>query len=326
MSDQAGEHIELFISHASEDKSTLVRPLAEKLRRWGVKVWYDEFSLTPGDSLSRSLDKGLSVARFGLVVLSPDFLRKPWPEYELRGLTNVEMYRRDKVIIPIWHGVSQEQIMSFSPTLADKVAVVADGKDIEAIAEAVLRTIRPDLADRMSLLRAIRKPSPDAEILSVPPEKIAALPAPRKFRSEGGIILRSMLVTAVLREETGLAGTINEFLTDLYRDAHPEAELPIWEGIAVAFTMVGHEYPLTSEQRSLVVRLLITATLNEEEANKVAKLLPSEIAAFTTLWGEKVAAIRRLEQVTCIVGEDGVVRLVLPDDAHRASNNDVPTE
>ncbi|HEU0165833.1 MAG TPA: toll/interleukin-1 receptor domain-containing protein [Thermomicrobiales bacterium] len=325
MSDKAGDHIELFISHASEDKPTLVRPLAEKLRQWGVKVWYDEFSLTPGDSLSRSLDKGLSVAQFGLVVLSPEFLKKPWPEYELRGLTNIEMYRRSKVIIPIWHGVSPEQVMTFSPPLADKIAVVTDGKSVELIAEAVLRTIRPDLADRMSLLRAIRKPSPDAEILSVPPEEIAVLPAPRQFRSEGGIILRSMLVTAVLREQTGLAGSIDEFLIDLYRDIHPEAELPIWEGIAVAFAHVCHEYTLTTEQRTLVVRLLLTATLNEEEADKIAKLLPGDIAALTTMWGEKVAAIRRLEQVTCVVGKDGAVRLVLPDDAPGTLESDAST-
>lgn len=326
MGDEASDHIELFISHASEDKPTLVRPLAERLRQWGVKVWYDEFSLAPGDSLSRSLDKGLSVARFGLVVLSPEFLRKPWPEYELRGLTNIEMHRRNKVIIPIWHGVSLEQVMSFSPTLADKIAVVTDGKTVEAIAEAVLRTIRPDLADRMSLLRALRKPSPNPEVLSVPPEELAAMPAPRQFRSEGGIILRSMLVTAVLREPTGLAGSINEFLIDLYRDIHPEAELPLWEGIAVAFANVCHEYTLTSEQRTLVVRLLVTATLDEEEADRIAKLLPGEIAASATMWGEKVAAIRRLEQVTCLVGEDGVVRVMLPDDPQDDPESDVSAE
>jgi TIR domain len=48
-----------FICHASEDKAALVRPLAERLRAEHVEVWYDEFSLSVGDSLRRSIDRGL---------------------------------------------------------------------------------------------------------------------------------------------------------------------------------------------------------------------------------------------------------------------------
>jgi hypothetical protein len=40
-----GETYDLFISHASEDKDALVRPLAESLRDLGLSVWYDEFEL-----------------------------------------------------------------------------------------------------------------------------------------------------------------------------------------------------------------------------------------------------------------------------------------
>ena len=80
------EPYDAFISHASEDKDDFVRPLAEFLDRAGLSVWYDEFSLSAGDSLSRSIDKGLARSRFGIVVLSNSFLQKRWPEYELRGL------------------------------------------------------------------------------------------------------------------------------------------------------------------------------------------------------------------------------------------------
>lgn len=59
--------------HASEDKAALARPLAERLRAEHVEVWYDEFSLSVGDSLRRSIDRGLSQSRFGIVVLSPSF-------------------------------------------------------------------------------------------------------------------------------------------------------------------------------------------------------------------------------------------------------------
>ncbi len=36
---------DVFISHASEDKEEVARPLAEVLRRNGLSVWYDEFEL-----------------------------------------------------------------------------------------------------------------------------------------------------------------------------------------------------------------------------------------------------------------------------------------
>ncbi len=51
---------DVFISHASEDKDSFVRPLAVALKQLGASVWYDEFSLKLGDSMSRSIDKGLS--------------------------------------------------------------------------------------------------------------------------------------------------------------------------------------------------------------------------------------------------------------------------
>ena len=67
---------DVFISHASEDKEAFVRPLAEILQQYGVDVWYDEYELKLGDSISASITKGLIECRFDLVVLSPAFLRK----------------------------------------------------------------------------------------------------------------------------------------------------------------------------------------------------------------------------------------------------------
>lgn len=113
---------DLFISHASEDKDHVARPLAKHLQDLGLRVWLDEFELTLGDSLRRKIDHGLSRSRYGLVVLSPAFLLKEWPNKELDGLVARED-RRGKVILPIWHNVNASDILKFSPMLADKVAV-----------------------------------------------------------------------------------------------------------------------------------------------------------------------------------------------------------
>lgn len=67
---------DVFISHASEDKDSIVKPLAECLTKNGVKVWYDEFELKIGDSLSKSIDRGLTASNYGLVVLSESFFEK----------------------------------------------------------------------------------------------------------------------------------------------------------------------------------------------------------------------------------------------------------
>ncbi|MCK9385933.1 MAG: DUF1883 domain-containing protein [Nevskia sp.] len=84
--DGPGDIYDVFISHASEDKEEIVRPLAQALRSEGLRVWYDEFELRIGDSLRRKIDKGLASSRFGLVVLSPSFIAKGWTNYELDGL------------------------------------------------------------------------------------------------------------------------------------------------------------------------------------------------------------------------------------------------
>lgn len=113
---------DFFISHASEDKEDIVRSLADALKNNGFEVWYDEFELKIGDSLRRKIDSGLINSRFGIVIISPSFIKKNWTEYELNGMVAREM-NGHKVILPIWHKVSKDEVLKFSPTLADKMAL-----------------------------------------------------------------------------------------------------------------------------------------------------------------------------------------------------------
>ncbi|WP_160105598.1 toll/interleukin-1 receptor domain-containing protein [Pseudomonas izuensis] len=124
---------DLFISHASNDKKDLVEPLVEALQALGVRVWYDKQALRVGDSLRKKIDQGLSNSRFGTVVLSSAFFAKQWPQYELDGMTALEMNGR-KMILPIWHKTSKSEVIKFSPTLADKVALNSSTMTIEEIA------------------------------------------------------------------------------------------------------------------------------------------------------------------------------------------------
>lgn len=113
---------DFFISHAHEDKDDIVRDLAQALVDNNFKVWYDDFELKLGDSLRKKIDEGLVKSRFGIVIISPSFIMKRWPEYELNGMVAKEM-NGHKVILPIWHKVTKDEVLRFSPSLADKIAM-----------------------------------------------------------------------------------------------------------------------------------------------------------------------------------------------------------
>ena len=123
---------DVFISHASEDKEEFVKPLVEALQASGYRVWYDEFTLKIGDSLRRSIDNGLKNSRYGIVIFSSAFFAKNWTQYEVDGLVTREMEGR-KVILPIWHMVSKDQVQNFSPPLADKKAINSSLSTIDEI-------------------------------------------------------------------------------------------------------------------------------------------------------------------------------------------------
>ena len=124
---------DLFISHASEDKNDFVRPLANALKSLDMKVWYDEITLELGDSLRENIDKGLLRSKYGAVVLSPFFFAKNWTQYELNGMVVREM-NGEKVILPIWHRVTKDEVLAYSPNLADRVALNSSTESIYEIA------------------------------------------------------------------------------------------------------------------------------------------------------------------------------------------------
>lgn len=132
---------DVFISHASEDKDEVVRPLAESLRGHGLRVWYDEFELSIGDSLRRKIDAGLARSRFGVVVLSHAFFSKNWPQRELDGLAARES-TDVQIILPLWHKMTKDEVISYSPTLADRLARSTSDFTIDEIAEEIAEVVR----------------------------------------------------------------------------------------------------------------------------------------------------------------------------------------
>jgi len=129
-----GVEYDVFICHASEDKGSIVRDLEAALTAIGARVWLDEVKLVWGDSLSSSIDSGLSRSRYGLVVLSPAFFKKQWTQRELQGLVQRQMGERRTVILPLYHNISVDDVRQFSPPLADAFALEST-MGVAAIAE-----------------------------------------------------------------------------------------------------------------------------------------------------------------------------------------------
>lgn len=152
---------DVFISHASEDKAGLVNELAEALKVAGLSVWYDAFTLTIGDSLRRSIDKGLSRSRFGIVVLSRAFFEKEWPQRELDGLVSRELDGQ-KVILPVWHGIDVALVRSFSPTLSDRLGISSD-KGVAAIVAAIVAAVRKGAAPEQPTQNQNKQVATEAE-------------------------------------------------------------------------------------------------------------------------------------------------------------------
>jgi hypothetical protein len=136
----AGEVRDAFISHASEDKDSVARPLAELLVKLGHNVWFDEQELVVGSHLSESIDRGLAQSRFGVVILSRAFFEKPWAKRELEGLVAREVIGGERLILPVWHGIDAGDVAQFSPPLAGVLAArTCEGLDV--VAERISKAI-----------------------------------------------------------------------------------------------------------------------------------------------------------------------------------------
>lgn len=125
---------DFFISHASEDKEAVARPLAVALTARAQRVWYDELSIKVGDSLEKVIALGTQASVFGIVVASPRFFGRRWTEAEITALEH-------KRVFLVLHDMSAEDLCKIRPSLAGRFCLRADiGPDI--LADALLDAAR----------------------------------------------------------------------------------------------------------------------------------------------------------------------------------------
>ncbi|MFJ8251222.1 toll/interleukin-1 receptor domain-containing protein [Streptomyces sp. NPDC094466] len=277
---------DLFISHASEDKEALVRPLAEALTLLGLGVWYDEYSLSAGDSLSASLDKGLNESSYGAVILSPSFFAKPWPEYEFRSLVALEA-GRSKRIIPVWFNVDREDVLKFSPHLADKVAIAAAGKNPTRIAIEIMRVASPEKFSKLARAMAARR-SMLSKVERVDIRELTQSPL------RGPLTQEQLRRLRLVHEATFDVYPVSweQMVANFQRD-HPEfreREIRSWERIAGTYSATRRQYALGDTEREQLFGLLMRASLGMLE--EVDRDVPAWVVHALADFGEKLPNAR----------------------------------
>ncbi|PHV66622.1 TIR domain-containing protein [Williamsia muralis] len=138
---QRPEH-DVFLSHASEDKDEIARPLKDALEALDLNVWFDEIRIKVGHSIRQSIEEGISNSRFGVVIVSPDFFAKQWTNAELDALFGKKMGTGENLVLPVWHHVSKDEVMRHSPLLAGILALNTAIMTVDEIAAALAEAVR----------------------------------------------------------------------------------------------------------------------------------------------------------------------------------------
>lgn len=129
-----------FISHAVEDKIPIANELCAKLERAGLKIWYSGKELGIGDSIEKTIEKGLNRSRYGIVIFSPTYLAKNWTIREFYTLLAKEI-EEQKVILPVLFNITLDELKNKDLLMADRFAVNAD-RGIDFVVERLMREIR----------------------------------------------------------------------------------------------------------------------------------------------------------------------------------------
>jgi predicted nucleotide-binding protein len=132
---------DVFLSHASEDKDAIARPLQEALEARGVSVWFDAIQIKVGHSIRQEIERGIANCKFGVVIVSPSFFAKQWTNAELDGLFSKRMTSGRNLILPIWHHISKDDVMQQSPLLAGIHALNSATMTADEMADALLDVV-----------------------------------------------------------------------------------------------------------------------------------------------------------------------------------------
>lgn len=115
----ARKQYDVFISHASKDKSDYVESLYLTLRRLGISIFYDSDSISWGDNWKQAILDGTAVSEFAIIVISENFFDREWTERELHEFLQRQNESGQKIVLPLLHNITREQLTQHYPELEE---------------------------------------------------------------------------------------------------------------------------------------------------------------------------------------------------------------
>ena len=270
---------DVFISHASEDKDDITEKIVELLEYFGIKVWYDNNILSVGDSLSRSIDIGLLESRYGIIILSENFVKKRWTEYEFRSLLNREIGKK-KVILPIWHKINKETIKKYSPFLLEKYALDSNKLKIEQIVLGLIKVIKPHIYKNIARELLWRKLKDNAKKGYVKSSELKIREIKHKTLPKD-LLLRITNLQYSLFNILGL--NFQDMIDNFRRDLHPYDEVKVWEFINLCFQKYLTKIVDCENKKEIIQQLLLLSLGIIEKYDKISD---EEFLILLELWTE----------------------------------------
>ena len=125
---------DVFVSHANANKQSFVDSLYDQLNRLRIRIWYDSTEIDWGDGLKEKIQEGLAKCRFGIVILSPEFIDRKWTNQELTELLTRQNESHEKVVLPLLYNLTVDQMKEQYPVLENiKAREVRGGEDAKDV-------------------------------------------------------------------------------------------------------------------------------------------------------------------------------------------------
>ena len=91
---------DVFLSHSSTDK-VVVRDIAERLAADGLKVWFDEWVIKPGDSIPTKIEEGLEQSRVLVLCMSANAFGSEWSQLESQTFRFRDPLNKQRHFLPL---------------------------------------------------------------------------------------------------------------------------------------------------------------------------------------------------------------------------------
>ena len=114
---------DVFISHANKDKLNFIDELYNSLYNLGIKIFYDKKSLEWGDKWKNRILDGVKQSEFAIIVISENFFDREWTEKELNEFLSRQNQNGQKIILPVIHNITMEQLRDKYPSVAEIQAI-----------------------------------------------------------------------------------------------------------------------------------------------------------------------------------------------------------